>query len=137
MKLQFSVDHRKDECTVVDHGKVDTVADEHLKPGVGEPPPAEGVFSRDVGIVTRAEACDRNIPRRFRNELVVVRQLELGADDWEHDPAQLRIFQQLLGGGDPEVPEELGEDVIGLRIGRKLHAEGVEIHQIFRQLLLE
>src|SRR5579863_7889776 len=131
------VDHALDEGSVVDHREMRALPDMDLEPRVSEISPAERVAPRDVRIVARRKARDRNIPRGLVFILIVAGHPELRPDDRKHDTAQFWIVEQLVGSLDIEVADNPAEHIVALRERRHIEAKFGERHEIARQAFLE
>ena len=83
-RTQFFVNDAVDKSYVFDDRKVSTGPHMDLQLRIGEPSPAKSMATRHVWISTRGEADDRNLPRRAREELVVIGHPKFRPYDRQH-----------------------------------------------------
>ena len=126
-----------DEGHVLDHGEMGALPDMNLQPRIGEATPAERMVAGDVRVVEARETGNRNIPRGLFDEIIVEGHLEFRADHRQHQLPQLGVIEQLLGRLDVEMADELGENVVGLSIWRKMNSKFRQLEQIASELLFE
>ena len=89
------------------------------------------------GIAFRREAGDRDLPGRLGHELVIARHLKFRAHDRQHQLPQFRLTEKPVRRMNIEMANELGEYIIGLRVGRQADAEFRQLQQIPHHTLFE